>query len=314
MTFMIEPNTKDLKPVGVLTAPPEPIHNKISLPPTIISIISGSFAGMASLVVCHPLDTIRTRMQANLAYKGPMDCFRKTVAGEGIGALYNGLAAPMVAQGIYKAVIFASFGFASSTLNSFKTGKESFPRKLVDVYACGMFAGAANSFVVSPVELVRNRLMVQQRGGGYYYTGVIDCIQQVVKTEGLSTIWKGLSSTILRDGFGVGAWFCSFEICKKALHSGAGMDENSTTILLISGGVGGLGFWIVALPFDTIKSRIQTSQKTNLSIVKIAQELGLNGLYRSLGVAAIRGIPGASIVFFVQKRVKESLTPRETLI
>ena len=73
--------------------------------------ISGTAGGMASILAVHPLDTVRTRLQAAPAgaYRGAWHCARVTVRREGPLALYKGLAWPLAAQGLYKAVIRVDF-------------------------------------------------------------------------------------------------------------------------------------------------------------------------------------------------------------
>jgi hypothetical protein len=65
------------------------------------------------------------------------------------------MAAPFLAQGVYKAVIFS---VNSAVAKMLKNGDE--PLSLAKKAICGSVAGAANSVVVTPVELVRNRLQV----------------------------------------------------------------------------------------------------------------------------------------------------------
>lgn len=74
------------------------------LGPTQKNLIAGSCAGCASLLACHPLDTVRTRLQTTggSQFSGAIDCFVKTVRGEGALALYKGMAFPFAAQGVYK--------------------------------------------------------------------------------------------------------------------------------------------------------------------------------------------------------------------
>lgn len=220
------------------------------------AVAAAAVAGVASTAVCHPLDTIRTRLQtaslsanANASasghhgsggvyYRGPLDCLAQTVRHEGVGALYKGLAAPLAAQAVYKAVIFGSYGQASEALGSNAHAAGSAAR-LWRVFACGCFAGSVNALVVCPIELVRNRLMVQSSAAGQQrFRGALDCVRQTVRTErgGPLALWRGVSSTVLRDGPGLGLWFVSFELSKQALQASAGLPTDSTANLFLSGG------------------------------------------------------------------------------
>jgi solute carrier family 25 carnitine/acylcarnitine transporter 20/29 len=146
------------------------------------NLFAGAVGGMTSVLVCHPMDTVRTRLQTGTQFRGAMHCFSSTVKQEGVGALYKGIAGPFLAQGVYKGVIFS----ANTTIGSLiKTpGKEL---SLWQKALCGSIAGAINSFVVTPVELVRNRLQVQYSADGKpQYKGSLDCMQQIVKERGIT--------------------------------------------------------------------------------------------------------------------------------
>jgi len=249
-------------------------------------------------------------MQAKSGIRVPfsstLGCLQFTLREDGVRALYKGMLAPVMAQGLYKAVMFAAFSASNELLE--RSGVE---RSLGTVYASGVFAGTVNSVFVCPVELVRNRLMVQRStmtgqtslsGSTKWYSGTLDCIRQTIRSEpgGVLALWRGFTSTALRDGPGVGMWFMSFEIAKQCFPPLLGIEPTSGTNMLLSGAMGGIGFWVVSLPFDTVKSNIQTSTQGSSSIRNVVSHLGIRGLYTGLGIALIRGIPGAGIVFLVQ--------------
>lgn len=65
---------------------------------TSLHLISSTCAGIGVGVVMNPGDVILTRMynQKGNHYKGPVDCFVKTVRIEGVGALYKGFFAQLM--------------------------------------------------------------------------------------------------------------------------------------------------------------------------------------------------------------------------
>lgn len=60
----------------------------------------------------------------------------------------------------------------------------------------GASAGATESFVVVPFELVKIRL--QDKASAGKYTGMIDVIQKTIKAEGVLAMYNGLESTLWR--------------------------------------------------------------------------------------------------------------------
>ena len=274
-------------------------------------VLSGSVAGVVATASVHPLDTLRTRLQTDLfqastgnrppQYSGALDCFRQTVRNEGWRALYRGMASPLAAQGLYKSVIFGVYGSTSRHLASRNPHNKL---HMWQVFACGAAAGAANAVVVSPVELVRNRLMVERLDHvGSRRSTPVAVVRRVLATNTVLGMWRGLTPTVLRDGPGVGAYFAAFEGTRRAVASLYG-DAYATkpSVILLGGAVGGIAFWTVGLPMDAIKSVLQTSEGTGISqVVRVIHRLnGVRGLYKGLSVAISRGIPSAAVTFYVQ--------------
>lgn len=67
----------------------------------LLHFISASMAGLGVAIVMNPWDVVLTRMynQKGNLYKGPLDCFRKTIAIEGPMALYKGFWAQLFRVG-----------------------------------------------------------------------------------------------------------------------------------------------------------------------------------------------------------------------
>lgn len=61
----------------------------------------------------------------------------------------------------------------------------------------GCSAGATESFVVVPFELVKIRL--QDRNSAGKYKGPLDCVAQVIKHEGVLGMYHGLEPTFWRS-------------------------------------------------------------------------------------------------------------------
>jgi solute carrier family 25 carnitine/acylcarnitine transporter 20/29 len=106
------------------------------------------------------------------------------------------MAFPLAAQGVYKAVMFGVYGSMQRRI----TGGERRPLALWELYVSGAVAGGANTLVVAPVELVRNRLMVQygKAGAPGQYLGPFDVVKRVLATDGVLGLWKGLGPTLMR--------------------------------------------------------------------------------------------------------------------
>lgn len=252
---------------------------------------SGSVAGMATVVVVTPLDTARTRLQASSPsqFTSGWHVLLSTWRNEGARALYKGMSAPLVAQGVYKMTAFSSFGLASRQF-------ASPPSHPAVGFACGAFAGLVNSFVVTPVELVRNRLAVQRGFTHLQYSGPTAVLRDV---SSVRQLFRGLPATMTRDFAGMGMWFATFHYVRQQLADRWSVPLADFRVVALSGACSGVAFWTVALPFDSVKTLMQTT--TTLSFAQALQATNFPDQYRRLYTLCLaRGIPAASIAFSVQ--------------
>jgi len=170
----------------------------------------------------------------------------------------------------------------------------------------GATAGATEALVVVPFELVKIRL--QDKAQSHKYTGMIDCVQKVVRQEGILTLYQGLESTVWRHVLWNAGYFgCIFQV--RALLPKA-TDRRSQVINdLISGAVGGTVGTILNTPMDVVKSRIQNSPKVAGSVPKynwawpalgtVAKEEGFGALYKGFTPKVLRLGPGGGILLVV---------------
>lgn len=78
----------------------------------LMHLVAGGVAGVVESSCCHPLDTIKTRMQLRTkggSTKGPLRTASNIISKEGFFALYKGLSAVMMGIAPKMAVRFTSF-------------------------------------------------------------------------------------------------------------------------------------------------------------------------------------------------------------
>lgn len=234
------------------------------------------------------------------------DCFKKIVKNEGPSRLYRGIAAPIMMEAPKRATKFAandSWGVFYRRL--FGVEKPTQPLAILT----GATAGATESFVVVPFELVKIRL--QDRSSAGKYNGIVDCVVKTVKAEGPLAMYNGLESTLWRHILWNAGYFgCIFQV--KALmpkvdpkkEKGRAMFTDFT-----SGAIGGTVGTILNTPMDVVKSRIQNSPKVAGSAPKynwawpglgtIMKEEGFAALYKGFLPKVLRLGPGGGVLLVV---------------
>lgn len=151
----------------------------------------------------------------------------------------------------------------------------------------GATAGATESFVVVPFELVKIRL--QDKASAGKYNGMVDVVTKIVRQEGVLAMYQGLESTMWRHILWNAGYFgCIFQV--RELLPKAADKKGQMFNDIIAGSVGGTVGTILNTPLDVVKSRIQNSPRVAGTVPKynwafpavgtVMKEEGFSALYK----------------------------------
>lgn len=131
---------------------------------------------------------------------------------------------------------------------------------------------------------------------------------QVVKTEGLRGIFRGLGTTICREVPGFGTYFFTYELLtRSAGQYGVPGTRVSTSHMLLAGGLSGTLSWVITYPIDVVKSRLQVDGMGGVyrysgfmdCLKKSIQAEGYCVMTRGLGSTVLRAFPTNAATFTV---------------
>lgn len=265
--------------------------------PFIYQFLSGAIAGVSEILVMYPLDVVKTRQQLATTsdYNGTIRCLKKIVAEEGMSRLYKGISAPILMEAPKRAIKFAA---------NDEWGK--FYKKAFDIpvmtqslaILTGATAGATESFVVVPFELVKIKLQDKTSK----FNGMGEVVKHILKTGGPLGLYKGLESTMWRHVSWNAGYFGLIHQVRTLMPKPKNSTEK-TLIDLSCGTIGGTFGTMLNTPFDVVKSRIQAGSTkyrwTLPSIVTVAKEEGLGALYKGFIPKVLRLGPGGGILLVV---------------
>lgn len=174
----------------------------------------------------------------------------------------------------------------------------------------GATAGATESIVVVPFELVKIRM--QDKSQAHKYNSLLDCVVKVVKQEGPLSLYQGFESTMWRHiVWNAGYFGCIFQV--RILFPVATDETSKMRNDLLAGSVGGTVGTLLNTPLDVVKSRIQNTPKVPSMVPKynwawpavgtVLREEGLRALYKGLVPKIVRFCPGGGILLVVYTRV-----------
>ncbi|XP_021298564.1 mitochondrial arginine transporter BAC2 [Herrania umbratica] len=270
--------------------------------------MAGGLGGMAGIISGYPLDTLRIRQQSSNSGSA-LSILRRVVATEGPGALYRGMGAPLASVTFQNAMVFQIYAILSRAFDSSVSSTD--PPAYKGVALAGVGTGALQSIMLSPVELVKIRLQLQNTSYPTLqlpraHTGPVGVAKSILKTEGLRGLYRGFTITVLRDAPAHGFYFWTYEYMREQLHPGCRKSgQESLRTMLIAGGLAGVASWICCYPLDVVKTRVQAQspsspQKYNGIIdclQKSVKHDGFGVLWRGLGTAVARAFVVNGAIF-----------------
>ncbi|PPQ91620.1 hypothetical protein CVT25_012801 [Psilocybe cyanescens] len=264
--------------------------------PFAANFAAGAIAGISEILTFYPLAQVvevKTRMQLDTSKStaGLVGTFRNIIKEEGAGRLYRGLVPPLMLEAPKRAVKFAANDFWGKTFLGL-AGESKMTQNISILTGCS--AGATESFVVVPFELVKIKLQDKKST----YKGPMDVVKQVVQKNGL------LGLHVYWNGGYFGSIYQVKALLPKPQTQKAELMNN-----FISGAIGGFAGTVLNTPLDVVKSRIQGTEKipgvvpkynwTYPALVTIAREEGLGALYKGFIPKVLRLAPGGGVLLLV---------------
>ncbi|KAM9111829.1 mitochondrial coenzyme A transporter SLC25A42 isoform 1-T1 [Pangshura tecta] len=268
------------------------------------TLMSGALAGAVAKTAVAPLDRTKIIFQVSAKRFSAKEAYRliyRTYLTEGFLSLWRGNSATMVRVIPYAAIQFCAheeykqllgryYGFHGKTLTPL-------PR-----FIAGSLAGTTAAMLTYPLDLVRARMAVTPKE---MYSNILHVFIRISREEGLKTLYRGFSPTILGVIPYAGLSFFTYESLKKLHADHSGRAQPYPLERLAFGACAGLIGQSASYPLDVVRRRMQTSGVTGHvygSILPTMQEIireeGLiRGLYKGLSMNWVKGPIAVGISF-----------------
>ncbi|KAL0937883.1 mitochondrial carrier protein rim2 [Colletotrichum truncatum] len=313
-----------------------------------VHFVAGGVGGMTAATLTAPLDVLKTRLQSDF-YQAQLRASHQARAQavgalsplraaafhlketfqilgsvykiEGPRALFKGLGPNLIGVIPARSINFYTYGTGKRLIAEYGNGGQE--AAWVHLSA-GVLAGITTSTATNPIWLVKTRLQldknVAEQSGGVtkrQYRNSLDCIRQVLRTEGFTGLYKGMSASYLGVAESTLQWVLYEQIKKELAHreeriirSGREKTFWDRTVDWMgnAGAAGGakLVAAVLAYPHEVARTRLRQAPMANgqLKYTGLFQcfrlvwvEEGLMGLYGGLTPHLMRTVPSAAIMF-----------------
>ncbi|KAL9647164.1 hypothetical protein ABK040_004880 [Willaertia magna] len=180
------------------------------------NFLSGGIAGISSITFVYPIDRSRVvvladmgRSKRNIQGNSLIDGLKHILKTEGLSGLYKGLSSNFPGIFVYRALYFGLYD----------TTKIYFSPGVLASFGLGLCASFSASFISTPFENVRRRLltrMLNNQGNHINYTSYIDCCTKIIRNEGFKSLFRGSLSTGIRSSAGGAFALVMFDQLQKA--------------------------------------------------------------------------------------------------
>jgi solute carrier family 25 phosphate transporter 23/24/25/41 len=198
-------------------------------------LLCGGLAGITSVTFTYPLDIVRTRLSIQSASFAGLEKRGQKLPGMwgiltsmyknegGFLALYRGIVPTVAGVAPYVGLNFMVYEIMRK---QFTREGEKDP-SAIGKLAAGASSGAVAQTCTYPFDVLRRRFQINTMSGmGYQYAGIGDAIRQIVKTEGIRGLYKGIVPNLLKVAPSMASSWLSFEFTRDLV-----MGKRRTTFL-----------------------------------------------------------------------------------
>ncbi|KAL5758802.1 hypothetical protein ACOSP7_021413 [Xanthoceras sorbifolium] len=176
--------------------------------------VAGAAAGIASTLVCHPLEVLKDRLTVSRdVYPNLSIAISKIYKNGGVGAFYAGISPTLIGMLPYSTCFYFMYETMKKSYCKSKN-KKSLNRP--EMLVLGALAGFTASTISFPLEVARKRLMVGALQGKCP-PHMAAALSEVIREEGLLGLYRGWGASCLKVMPSSGITWMFYEAWKDIL-------------------------------------------------------------------------------------------------
>jgi solute carrier family 25 (mitochondrial carnitine/acylcarnitine transporter), member 20/29 len=234
----------------------------------------------------------------------------RTFRESGVRGMYRGVSAPLLAAAFIYAVSFWAYDAGQRIVRHVTRHADLY---LFDLCLAGGMSALPTALLVTPSERIKVLMQTDSR-----HTTMFGCGLAILREGGIRSLMRGIFLTLCRDVPGYMAWFGTYEYVKYLflIHLGhVHASQLPFLAVLVAGGLAGMVYWIVSMPVDVLKSRLQAAPEGTYSgVIDVFRQAiraeGPAALFKGIAPALMRAFPASAAAFYgveVSKRFLDYL-------
>lgn len=212
-----------------------------TIPESAVPFCAGMLAETLACVIYVPVDVVKERLQVQQTpvgetkghhHRGSLDAFRTIVRTEGLAGIYKGYGATLASFGPFSALYFLFYEemkIRSRRLIPLCSDVDDDDENAALPFPCVVLssagAGAAASWLTSPLDMAKLRIQIQRGGGGaanasmtdgggVVYRGMVNCLSVTYRAEGVRGLFRGAVARVLHFAPATAITMTCYETCR----------------------------------------------------------------------------------------------------
>ncbi|MCJ1405141.1 hypothetical protein MMC11_008367 [Xylographa trunciseda] len=294
------------------------MNNRSAIPPPLIESIAGLTAGVATTIVVHPLDVVKTRLQVDRASNTRLGSSSRVVQQilrneGGCLALYRGLSPNLIGNSVSWALYFLWYDQIKQALFAYHGAHQGL--SYYDYFLASGTAGILTAISTNPIWVIKTRMLSTSAKHAGAYASIWDGTRRIYQVDGLSGFYRGLVPSLFGVSHGA-LQFMAYEQMKKWRVTKSSAREPqplSNFDYLVFSGLSKIIAGSLTYPYQVIRARLQSydADKTYKSVRDVLNQVwkqeGLPGFYKGLGPNLLRVVPSSCVTFVVYENTKAFL-------
>jgi len=281
----------------------------------LIDFTMGGVSAAISKTAAAPIERVKLLLQnqnemlktgrLDRPYKGIIDCFSRTIANEGVLALWRGNTANVIRYFPTQALNFA-FRDKFKKMFGFNKDRDGYWPWFAGNLASGACAGATSLLFVYSLDYARTRLANDNRsakkgGGERQFNGLLDVYKKTLASDGVMGLYRGFGPSVIGIVVYRGLYFGMYDSFKPVVLTGA-LEGNFLASFMLGWAVT-TAAGIASYPLDTVRRRMMMTSgeavkyKGSIDAFRqIVTKEGTASLFKGAFSNILRGVAGAGVL------------------
>ena len=226
----------------------------------LLSYYAGFLSGSLNKFITHPIDTIKTniqisKIQNDIRLRSIITVSQRIYKAQGIKGFYQGVWIASLMGAPASSLFFGFYDYFKAKLSSSNYLNNDFK-----YFIAAMGAEAVSCVLWVPIDVIKERLQVQNNLKIYKYKNSFDAIKTILKNEGIFKIYSAYGGTLLSFGPTIGINLLFYEKIKKYLFSERKASTFEHFLIAFSSSVIGS---IIINPIEISKIRMQVDRASS---------------------------------------------------